>query len=157
MDHYGVTDNHKFSLGVTFIEVMIVLAILGLLAFVAVPAYQNYQSRTAIEQAIEDIGAISQIITKYQLTNNRSPINLAEIGKDGMKDPWGNPYQYVNHNTASINKKRKDKSLIPVNNDYDLYSMGKDGISAPPLAAEYSYDDIVRANNGKWIGKSENY
>jgi general secretion pathway protein G len=42
--------------------------------------------------------------------------------------------------------------LVPVNSDYDLYSMGPDGDSKPPFTAKASRDDIVRASNGSWIG-----
>jgi len=49
-------------------------------------------------------------------------------------------------------KRRKDHSLVPVNSDYDLYSMGPDGKSKPPFTARDSRDDIVRAANGGFIG-----
>ncbi|MDH4073829.1 MAG: prepilin-type cleavage/methylation domain-containing protein, partial [Gammaproteobacteria bacterium] len=52
---------------------------------------------------------------------------------------------------------RKDGSLNPLNTDFDLYSAGADGESAGPLSATKSRDDIVRANNGAFIGLGENY
>jgi general secretion pathway protein G len=52
---------------------------------------------------------------------------------------------------------RKDHSLVPINTDFDLYSMGPDGRSAPPLTAQHSRDDIVRANNGTFIGIASEY
>ena len=58
---------------------------------------------------------------------------------------------------ASVGKKRKDKSLHPLNSDYDLYSMGPDGRSVSPLTAKASRDDIIRANNGGFIGVAEDY
>jgi general secretion pathway protein G len=54
-------------------------------------------------------------------------------------------------------KCRKDKSLHPINSDYDLYSMGEDGKSQDPLTAKVSRDDIVRASNGGFIGLAANY
>lgn len=51
-----------------------------------------------------------------------------------------------------MGKKRKDKSLYPLNTDYDLYSMGPDGKSQTPLTAKASRNDIVRAKNGAFIG-----
>ena len=48
--------------------------------------------------------------------------------------------------------RRKDHSLVPVNSDYDLYSMGPDGDSQAPFTAQASRDDIVRASNGGYIG-----
>ena len=52
---------------------------------------------------------------------------------------------------------RKDKNLVPLNTDFDLYSKGPDGASQKPLNAEASRDDIVRANNGAYVGKAEDY
>ncbi len=144
-------------MGFTIIELMLVMAILGVLMVVAVPGYQNYQERVDTDQAIRDIGSISIVITDYQLTNNSLPADLSTIGMNLMKDPWGNSYQYVNHDTAPPGSRRKDKNLVPINNDFDLFSKGKDGNSVPPLTAKHSRDDIVRANNGRWIGKGKDY
>ena len=52
---------------------------------------------------------------------------------------------------------RKDKNLHPLNTDFDLYSLGRDGDSKLPLTAATSRDDILRANNGAFIGRAENY
>jgi general secretion pathway protein G len=52
---------------------------------------------------------------------------------------------------------RKDHLLAPVNADFDLYSMGKDGQSMVPFTAKASRDDIVRANNGGYVGLVSDY
>jgi len=46
---------------------------------------------------------------------------------------------------------------VPLNTDYDLYSQGPDGQSVSPLTAAKSRDDIIRANNGDFIGTAEDY
>lgn len=153
----GNHDINSHSCGFTIIELMIVLAIVGLLTMVALPAYQDYSKRVDINTAATDIGVISLNITDYKLDNGTLPASLAAIGMDGLNDPWGNPYQYVNHDTSPPGKRRKDKNLVPINNDYDLYSMGEDGLSVAPLTAKHSRDDIVRANNGKYVGLAEDY
>ena len=52
---------------------------------------------------------------------------------------------------------RKDKNLVPINSDFDLYSMGPDGESVSPLTANSSRDDIVRGRNGDYIGNAAEY
>ena len=52
---------------------------------------------------------------------------------------------------------RKDGNLNPLNTDFDLYSRGQDGDTAGPLSAQSSRDDIVRANNGAFVGLGEDY
>ncbi|MDR4480167.1 MAG: prepilin-type N-terminal cleavage/methylation domain-containing protein [Nitrospira sp.] len=53
---------------------------------------------------------------------------------------------------ASKGKPRKERFLHPINSDYDLYSMGKDGESVEPLTAKKSQDDVIRANDGSFVG-----
>jgi general secretion pathway protein G len=72
-------------------------------------------------------------------------------------DPWGNPYVYVDLTTAGISKARKNKNLVPINSEYDLYSKGKDGNSVLALTAASSRDDVVLANDGRFIGLASNY
>jgi general secretion pathway protein G len=52
---------------------------------------------------------------------------------------------------------RKDKNLVPINSEYDLYSVGPDGRSVGPLTAKHSRDDIVMANDGRFIGVASDY
>ncbi|MFK8027796.1 MAG: type II secretion system protein [Gammaproteobacteria bacterium] len=142
--------------GFTLVEILIALAAIGLLAVLAVPAYHNYQTVKDIETAVNDIGDINIAITQYQTANNKLPKDLSEINMGDLRDPWGVPYQYFIHkNTSKI--QRKDKNLRAINNDYDLYSIGKDGQTSPVLFEQYSLDDVVRANNGRWIGLGEKY
>ena len=46
---------------------------------------------------------------------------------------------------------------MPINTDFDLYSMGPDGKSVAPLTAAFSQDDVVRANDGSFIGVAKDY
>jgi len=46
---------------------------------------------------------------------------------------------------------------VPLNSTYDLYSKGKDGASASPLTAKASADDVIRANDGGYIGLASGY
>ncbi len=52
---------------------------------------------------------------------------------------------------------RKDRFLVPINSDYDLYSKGQDGESVAPLTAKKSQDDVVRANDGAFVGLAVNF
>ena len=67
-------------------------------------------------------------------------------------DPYGNPYQYQTFAGPGVGGRRKDQWDNPLNDDYDLYSMGKDGQTAQHLHNKKSHDDIVRAREGRFIG-----
>ena len=144
--------------GLTVIELTVALGILGVLTAIAVPAYQDYRTRIRNDQARRDIAVLAAGVERYRTESRAYPATLAEAGMGTMLDPWGNAYQYLNmSDRGARGHARKDHSLVPINTDFDLYSMGPDGRSAPPLTAQMSRDDIVRANNGAFIGPASEY
>lgn len=139
-------------------EIMIALAILGVLGAIAIANYDSYRERVKVKQAVTDIASMSVQIIKYQDDNRAFPETLAEARLDALLDPWGRPYQYVN--LTSIKGKgsaRKDKRLNPLNSDFDLYSVGKDGDTKLPLTTKVSQDDVVRARDGRFIGLARDF
>jgi general secretion pathway protein G len=143
--------------GVSLLELLFAVSAIALLASIAVPSYSSYVDRLNNQTAINDIAIISQAIERYYSNNWRLPTSLADISQDARLDPWGHPYQYLNFAFANRGQMRKDRNLVPINSDYDLYSMGKDGSSVPPLTAKPSRDDIVRAGNGGFVGLASDY
>jgi len=144
--------------GFTVVELAVAIGILGVLMAIAVPAYQDYRARARNYQARSDIAIIAAGVDRYQQDSHAYPLTLAEAGLGTPLDPWGRPYQYLSmSDRGARGHARKDHSLVPINTDFDLYSMGPDGRSAPPLTAQMSRDDIVRANNGAYIGPASEY
>lgn len=144
--------------GFTLVEIFLGIAIVGVALAVAVPAYSTYVERTRVARAVLDIADLQVLIQQHRLETGELPDSLAEIKQDQRLDPWGRPYQYTNlSNLKGKGKARKDKNLVPINSDFDLWSMGKDGKSVSPLTAKASRDDIVRANDGRFIGLASDY
>ena len=146
--------------GFTLIELMSVVAIIAVLAAIAVPSYQSYIYNAQVAQAQGDIKTLDVSIAQYYSDPNGFPSSLADIGKNGMLDPWNHAYQYLRLSpldNRSRGQVRKDKNLVPINSDYDLYSMGRDGKSNPPLTSKNSRDDVVRASNGRFLGLASDY
>lgn len=143
--------------GFTLIEMLIVAAIIGALAALAIPNYQRAVERARITRAIGDITVIGQAAQEYELDNSMYPPDLAAVGWAGARDPWGQPYQYLRVQGASVGQLRKDGFLVPINSDFDLYSIGPNGTTQPPLNTPASRDDIVRANNGGFVGLAAEY
>ena len=152
-----VAQTHRgWQYGVTLLELMAVVAAILVLAAFAVPAFSGYVERARTTRAISEIGTISLHLYRWQLNTGVFPATLAEAGLT-QNDPWGRSYRYLRVAGAVPGLLRKDRNLVPINTDFDLYSSGRDGASRPPLTAGESRDDIVRANNGGYIGLAERY
>lgn len=137
---------------------LFVLGIIATLVALAQASYSSYRNTVAIAQAVSDIESICTAIDHGTLTEGLPPpATLAAIGMGGLLDPWGNPYQYINHSLAPKGQWRKDRFIVPINSDYDLYSMGPDGQSSAPLTAKASQDDIIRGNDGAYVGPASGY
>ena len=149
------------STGLTLMELSISIAVVGIIAGIAVPSYIDYRNNAKISTAINKMKIIEFDITDYVSENEEYPDSLSDIGKDDLTDPWGNPYQYLRLDggtTKGLNgKRRRDKNANPVNSDYDLYSMGKDGRTSAQFTGKKARDDVVRANDGDYYGLAENH
>ena len=119
--------------GFTLIEVLVVIVILGILAALVVPRVLERPDDARIAAAKSDIAAITAALKLYRLDNQRYP--TAEQGLNALvgrptlppeppnwkpngylerlpKDPWGNPYQYLNPG---------------LHGEIDVFSFGADG------------------------------
>jgi len=109
---------------------MIAIAIIGIISSIAIPSYQDYVEKARVAIAGTDIANISVKIQAYWDDEHAYPANLADVGEAGHLDPWEHSYQYLNlYNKKGKGGNRKDRKLNPLNSDFDLYSMGKDGQS----------------------------
>jgi len=119
--------------GFTLIEIMVVIAILGIMAAVVVPKLVGHTDTAKVAAAKQDIANIKQALILYKLDNQRYPTTEQGLQSlvvkpttgpaanswksDGYlekipKDPWGNPYQY----------------LCPgIKGEFDVFSFGADG------------------------------
>ncbi|EMT4537961.1 pilin, partial [Neisseria gonorrhoeae] len=66
--------------GFTLIELMIVIAIVGILAAVALPAYQDYTARAQVSEAILLAEGQKSAVTEYYLNNGEWPANNGDAG-----------------------------------------------------------------------------
>jgi general secretion pathway protein G len=145
----------RLSRGMSLLELTMAIGVVALVAAVAVPSVDGYLDRGKAAHAVGDIGSISIQLYRWQSNTRKFPETLAEAGLSGFVDPWGNPYQYVNVATAKPGAVRRDRNGTPLNSDFDLYSLGPDGRTDARLGEGKARDDIVRANNGQFVGVAE--
>lgn len=119
--------------GFTLLEVMVVMVILGILAALVVPKIISRPDEARILATKQDIASLMQALKLYRLDNQRYPATehglqalttrpgtapIPPNWKEGgylerlPKDPWGNPYQYLNPG---------------LHGEVDIFSFGADG------------------------------
>ena len=158
---HGLLMKKISEIGLTIIELLIGIALIGVLAGIAVPGYLGYKNKTRINVAISDIMRLQAEIDRFVSINRELPDALSDLGDVEITDPWGKDYEYLRIDggtTPGLNgKRRRDKNANPVNSDYDLYSRGKDGLTAAQFMAQKARDDVVRANDGEYFGLAEEH
>lgn len=121
--------------GFTLIEIMVVVVIIAILAALIVPKVMSRPDEARIVAARHDVATLMQALKLYRLDNLRYP--TTEQGLTALvarptagpppanwkaggylerlpKDPWGNPYQYLNPGLRG---------------EIDVFSFGADGIA----------------------------
>jgi type IV pilus assembly protein PilA len=75
----------QMQTGFTLIELMIVVAIIGILAAVAIPAYQDYTQRAQVSEVLTMTSGAKTAIAEYAQSNGAYPAtaDLADIGLGG--------------------------------------------------------------------------
>ncbi|HFA2487093.1 TPA: pilin, partial [Neisseria gonorrhoeae] len=139
--------------GFTLIELMIVIAIVGILAAVALPAYQDYTARAQVSEAILLAEGQKSAVTEYYLNHGEWPKDNTSAGVASPSDIKGKYVKEVKvengvvtatMNSSNVNKEIKDKKL-------SLWARRENGsvkwFCGQPVTRTAGTDDAVKAGN----------
>lgn len=90
------------SKGFTLIELMIVVAIIGILAAIAIPAYQDYTIRSQVTEGLNLAAAVKANIAETYAQTGAWPADLAAAGLDNANPPRGKYVTGVTVTTGAI-------------------------------------------------------
>ena len=85
----------KVQAGFTLIELMIVVAIIGILAAIALPAYQDYTKRSHVSEGLSLAGAAKMGVTEYYSDKGQWPTSNADVGLASSASIKGNAVSSV--------------------------------------------------------------
>ncbi|MFS4625590.1 pilin [Neisseria gonorrhoeae] len=139
--------------GFTLIELMIVIAIVGILAAVALPAYQDYTARAQVSEAILLAEGQKSAVTEYYLNHGEWPENNTSAGVASASKIIGKYVKQVEVKngvvtaqmaSSNVNKEIKDKRL-------SLWARRQDGsvkwfCGQPVTRADDAANDDVTAD-----------
>lgn len=127
--------------GFTLIELMIVVAIIGILAAVAIPQYQNYIARAQASEAVSLLGGAKTPITEFVASNGNFPDGdeLVDLG-------------VIDDNAGAISKAPSIATILPTN----IGDAAEDGFVTGTLEATLANADISAALQGQIIGIAYN-
>lgn len=135
--------------GFTLLEVLLVCAIIAVLAAISIPSYPRLTNLAKNSRAKSEIRTIEGAISAHIADRGTLPLSLNDVGFGNLNDPWGQPYEYRPAGTRTF--------VIPINDDFDLYSLGSDRLTAASIIVPESKDDIIRGQTGGFVGLAEEY
>lgn len=122
--------NRKKEAGFTLIELMIVVAILGILASVALPAYTHYRNRAAFTEALLAFSVYQNSIIVAAEANRLTSIDDIEEGENGIPDSQkrdeDNHGIHVHSGEIKVTWKKDDSALSVAN-----YTLTAQNITPP--------------------------
>ena len=145
--------------GFTLVEIMIVVAIIGLIAAIAIPNLMTAMDSAKQKKSMADMKSLYQAIERYQIDVNYYPIStsmtsIASLGsnmgleptyitKAPIRDGWGGPYFYGSDASGS-------------GTDYTILSYGKDRKPSPGSSGQTNdFDCDIIFQNGVFTAAPE--
>lgn len=139
--------------GFTLIEILIVLTILVVLSMIGLSTLSEFKIRARVSRAASEIRFLEREINAHALETGTLPGSFADLKIEALTDPWGRAYVYHPYDAGNM----REKAGSELNNDYDLYSLGVDGLFHQSIAQPGGKDDVIRVDQGRWVGLAEKY
>ena len=125
----------KVQQGFTLIELMIVVAIIGILAAIAIPAYQDYTARAQVSEAVNLSAGLKATIA--EIYNQEGSFNNADSGSAGLPLATDVVGKYV--------------SQVNVTDGVITATMKASGVAAPIASKTITLSPVTASGSIQWV------
>jgi type IV pilus assembly protein PilA len=133
---------HLRSSGFTLIELMIVVAIIGILAAIAIPAYQNYTIRAQVTEGLNLANTLQTAADEFYNTNGIMPQSLIELCSGQVGNTTATCDVPANHQGKYV-------SGVDVATGNIVVTYGATGVNAQILGAQLVVTPLASAASGE--------
>ena len=134
-DMKSITNMKQAQQGFTLIELMIVVAIIGILAAIAIPAYQDYTARAQVTEGVNLVGGLKP--TVVEIYNETGIFTDADSGSKGLPATTDVTGKYVSSVTVT---------------DGEIVALFKSsGVAGPVQGKSIAFSPVTSAGAVKWV------
>jgi len=103
--------NCEYKQGFVLLELATVIAIIGVLAIMTLPAYIQYLKQAKVAEGIALVSNVQQAIVKYYAHTGNFPVNIQAVGLTGAQKLKGHYVTDIQVENGAIHLTFKDKTL----------------------------------------------
>ena len=144
---------NKVQQGFTLIELMIVVAIIGILAAIAIPAYQDYTIRAQVSEGLNLASGAKAAVSETFMDRGVMPANNTAAGMEASTNITGKYVASVGVNTgiitATFSNTGNQSANLSINSATLLLT--PDGVTTPGSVNWTCAGGNILSSNPKWL------
>lgn len=141
----------KKQLGFTLIELMIVVAIIGILAAIAIPAYQDYTIRAQVSEGLNLTGGAKAAVTEFYQDQGVFPANNVQAGLAPAANINGKYVQSVTASATNITVLYSSTAPRSANNNINTATLTMTPFDAGGSVTWTCAGGNILSTNAKWL------